>query len=139
MAKIVNRADPKSILKEMLDKLEELRSIYNMSIDELNEQNDNLCDTDHMLELDELTYHEQARLVRKRKEILEQRRIAKDNIALIEPLIRYFDIHKSFFNELRAVQGKINKKEEEFTKRTYHKRGNLDLDTIIRQGETEKR
>lgn len=92
--------------------IDSVKSCYNIANDELAEQNDNLCDIEHMLELEELTYHEQARLAKLEKEIRQNRRRAKDNIAVLQPIIDYIEKHPSMINELRNVQGQVNKQEK---------------------------
>lgn len=127
---MIDRIFPLPYFKDFLKFIDSVKSYYNIANDELAEQNDNLCDIEHMLELEELTYHEQARLAKLEKEIRQNRRRAKDNIAVLQPIIDYIEKHPSMINELRNVQGQVNKQEKILKNRSYTKRGTLDLENI---------
>ena len=134
---MIDRIIPIPYFKEFLGFIDDVKSYYNIALDELEEQNANLCDIEHMLELEDLTYHEQARLAKLEKEIRQNRRRAKDNIAVLQPVVDYIEKHPSMINELRSVQGQVNKQEKILKNRSYTKRGNLDL-SDIRKREVEK-
>lgn len=127
---MIDRIFPLPYFKDFLKFIDSVKSCYDIANDELAEQNDNLCDIEHMLELEELTYHEQARLAKLEKEIRQNRRRAKDNIAVLQPIIDYIEKHPSMINELRNVQGQVNKQEKILKNRSYTKRGTLDLENI---------
>lgn len=75
----------------------------------------------HVLEIGELSYHEQARISKELTEARRKRRVAKDRMEALAPLVEFGEneANKKVLNALRNVLGTMRKIEDRADKRCY--------------------
>lgn len=97
------------------------RSDYAWNYEEVNRLDKLTQDYLHQLELDELDYYERAKVATQLAQCRKLRRISKDTVEVLEPLITFLDGEKgrSMINLLRETLGKTRKVEERMKTRTY--------------------
>ena len=102
------------VLSAFLIAVEQYRKDYKMANDDLTAANNELCDYEHRLELEDLDYHEQARIAGELSETLRKRRAAKDAIETLKPICDFYadPRNKSFFDALRNILGDMRKIEK---------------------------
>lgn len=74
----------------------------------------------HELELNNLTYHQQAKLAKELTELRRKRREAKNQLALLEPFIDWKNNHQKSINDLCRVIGKMRTISEKQKTMVYH-------------------
>lgn len=74
----------------------------------------------HKLELEDITYHEYARLSKALKKVRIERRKAKDTIEQLNPLIDWADQNSKKIKELERVLGEMRKIEMGMQNRHYN-------------------
>lgn len=74
----------------------------------------------HKLELEEITYHEYARLSKALKKVRIERRKAKDTIEQLNPLVNWSDQNLKTIKELERVLGEMRKVEKNMSYRHYN-------------------
>lgn len=75
----------------------------------------------HQLELETTSYHDRAKIASALRVARQQRRTAKDNLEISEPLLAFSDSErgKMLINVLREVLGKTRKAEKLVQNRAY--------------------
>ena len=73
----------------------------------------------HMLEFEDLSYHERARLATELVEVRKNRRKSKDAYEVIQPLCQWVVTYKPQIHELERVLGKIREIENKHKNRIY--------------------
>ena len=74
----------------------------------------------HMLELENITYHEYARLSKALKKVRIERRKAKDTIEQLGPLVTWVAQNNKVIKELERVLGEMRKVEKNMQYRHYN-------------------
>ena len=74
----------------------------------------------HKLELEEITYHEYARLSKVLKKVRIERRKAKDTIEQLGPLVTWAAKNKDVIKELERILGDMRKTEKNMCYRHYN-------------------
>lgn len=74
----------------------------------------------HKLELEEITYHEYARLSKALKKVRIERRKAKDTIEQLNPLVSWGNQNLKTIKELERVLGEMRKAEKNMCYRHYN-------------------
>ena len=74
----------------------------------------------HKLELEEITYHEYARLSKALKKVCIERRKAKDTIEQLGPLVTWVVQNNKVIKELERVLGEMRKVEKNMQYRHYN-------------------
>ena len=122
-AKDTERGEPlfSEKISECLNMLTEAQSTYNWNQDEMDRINDLTQDYLHKLELENLSYHESAKIARSLSECRKDRRDSKNTITVLEPLIAFLNSEKgkTLFNLLREVLGATRKAENRMQERVY--------------------
>lgn len=108
---------------------------YNYNIEQQGYKEDLLQDIGHALELEDLDYHERARLATYEAEVRRERRRHKDAAEELRPIADYISSHARFLNELGQVLGKVRKEEKRHEGRHYNKRA-LD-DGVYKKGKED--
>ena len=99
-----------------------------MAVAEEQETDDTTQDIMHCLEFEEHTYHEFAQLSKELAEIRKQRRMAKDTIAVLKPVLDWADKNTSVIRELEGLLGVVRKNEQKLNNRLYTpKTNNVEL------------
>lgn len=96
-----------------------------MSADEMDRTNAETQDILHRLELHDDKYHEVALLGKKMREVRRRRRIAKDTVELLTPLVEWADENKKFLSGLQKVLGELRKIERRQQNRAYAPRTDI--------------
>lgn len=101
--------------------VESARSDYEWNYEEVNRLDKLTQDYLHQLELDELNYYERAKVATRLAQCRKLRRISKDTVEVLEPLIAFLDSEKGrgMMNLMRETLGKTRKVEERMKTRTY--------------------
>ncbi|MCC8160229.1 MAG: hypothetical protein LIO53_02750 [Oscillospiraceae bacterium] len=76
----------------------------------------------HSLELEELKYKDRARLATRLADSRKQRRIFKDAVEELEPIMNFLEENKKLLNSLGALLGAVRKEEKYHSTRKYYPR-----------------
>lgn len=100
------------------------RDDYAWNREEVNRLDKLTQDYLHQLELDGLDYSERAKVATQLSRCRQLRRISKDTVEVLEPLITFLDSEKGrgMMNLMRETLGKTRKIEERMKTRTYRYR-----------------
>lgn len=112
-------------IEQFLDLLKEIESLSRQSELEETDTSSETQDILHALELQDLSYHRQAKLAKKLVDVRKRRRKAKDMIAQIEPLLKWANTNKKSIDELKQVLGNIRKLEKGAENRFYNPRTDI--------------
>lgn len=106
---------------DFLNMMESAVKDYNWNSDQVNRLDSLTQDYLHKLELEDLTYHERARVASSLAECRRARRAHKDMVQVLSPLIEYLNSEKgkNMFNLMRETLGKTRKVEERMENRVY--------------------
>lgn len=110
-----------SCISDFCKMVENARSDYEWNYDEVNRLDKLTQDYLHQLELDGLDYYERAKVATQLAQCRQLRRISKDTVEVLEPLITFLDGDKGrgMMNLMRETLGKTRKVEERMRTRTY--------------------
>lgn len=108
-------------ISDFLTMLEETKKAYAWHYDEVNRLDLLTQDYLHKLELEDLSYHERAKVATEISLCRKQRRESKDIVGVLRPIIEFLesDKGKNLLNLMREVLGKTRKAEEYLGNRTY--------------------
>lgn len=73
----------------------------------------------HKLELEDVSYHDTAKLGKALMKVRENRRKAKDSVELNAPLVEWIQSHSDALKSLQKVLGETRKIEEKQRRRMY--------------------
>lgn len=73
----------------------------------------------HKLELQPLTYHQTARLASELRQVREDRREAKDQVAVLTPVMEYYRSNTTAIKTLERMLGEVRKAEKSLENRIY--------------------
>ena len=80
----------------------------------------------HSLELDELTYHQIARLGKDIRDLRRSRREYKNEYILYEPIVKFINSHKDLINEINELIKDVEKVEKHLSQQKYNVRQTID-------------
>lgn len=109
-------------VKSFLDLCTQAVKDYNWNTQELERLNKLTQDYLHKLELEDLSYKEKGKIGVQLSRIRKQRRLHKDSVELLMPLINYLSTEKGKQqkNSLNEVLGQIRRSEEHLGERKYY-------------------
>ncbi len=116
--------NPKEFADEIANCVGYIREEFEVNLNRVKELDRQTQDILHSLEIENLSYHEKAKLAMKLEEIRKERRIHKDVVEQFQSMSNFFNGQntiktlKLFAEELRRMQ-RLN---ESRPKRTYKKR-----------------
>lgn len=101
--------------------VENAQSNYKWNYEEVNRLDKLTQDYLHKLELDNLDYRERAKVATQLSKCRKLRRMSKDTVEVLEPLIDFIDSDKGrgMMNQLRETLGKTRNVERRMKTRTY--------------------
>ena len=99
--------------------LRESEALLRISAQNEQEANDATQDILHMLELNEMPYHDTAKLARKLAEIRRQRRAAKDLYNTVSPIASWAENNKAVIKSLERLLGDVRRAEKLMQNRMY--------------------
>lgn len=103
---------------------------YKMADAELDYCDKKTQDILHELELINLTYHESAKLGRELIDIRKRRRLAKDTIEFLYPMVHWRDQQQGPLGKLSNVLGEMRKIDEKHKNAVYYYRADNSGDRI---------
>lgn len=124
-------------MSAFLSAVERFRKDYKTANEDLSVANDELCDHEHRLELEDLDYQKKARIAGDLSETLRKRRAAKDAIEALKPICEFYadPRNKPFFDALRNILGDMRKIEKWNKERYYTFKAR---NGILRDGKIEE-
>lgn len=107
-------------IKLFLDFLKMADSEYAWSAEKEREQDALTQDILHCLELEEMGYHERARLGTYLSKVRRERRKYKDAVEELFPVVRFIQENKKLVNAMEQLLGEVRKQEKYHGNRSYH-------------------
>jgi len=106
-------------IEEFLTFLRTCEQDYHMA--EANEQEANSVTQDllHSIELEEHTYHDYAKCSKELRDVRKLRRVAKDTISQIAPILDWVEQNRSTIKKLEQILGMVRKMERSTESRIY--------------------
>lgn len=106
-------------LAQFLDWVRETEELYRIGTANEEEANQETQDILHSLELEEHSYHENARLGKKLGEIRKKRRAGKDLVDQTSSICGWTETHRQTLKELEQLLGIVRKAERKCEGRIY--------------------
>ncbi len=98
---------------------------YNMSIAVQDETNDQTQDILHAVEFGDYDTARTADLVQTLRDVRRRRRVAKDTVALCDPIVEWIHRNKTVIKSLEQLLGDVRKIERDLDGRTYKQRTSI--------------
>ncbi len=121
-------------LKQLLAFLRNAKSKLSEDAQAEQRANDETQDILHCLELEENDYYNCARLSMALCDIRHERRKAKDDARLLQPVVEWMERNKKAYRELEQLFEKLYKEEKEMGNRTYRPRTSITKDIFEEPG-----
>lgn len=115
-------------ISEFLDFLRESADQYSAEYDNVHEKDLESQDLLHKLELQSLTYHQEAHLAADLKKVRAARRNSKDAVTVLEPIKEYCETNASTIKSLERLLGEVRKAEKSLENRFY-------IPRVLKEGE----
>ena len=132
---VYNSASIDAFLKYMRGAVEQHR----MAEAEIREADDLTQDILHSLELENHDYHGYARLSKELRRVRQQRRMAKDVISVVTPVLEWMNANGQIIKDLERLLGIVRKNEKHCNNRVYTpKSNNVDLFNSMVSGDSPK-
>lgn len=109
-------------LEQILKTLRQAETDFNIASDEQKVCDDEQQDILHELELVRLSYHERGKLAARLVEVRKKRRLAKNTLETLEPLVNWLKENQDTVRSLQRVLGEMRKQEQRHLNRVYVKR-----------------
>ena len=120
------RFDPVTAIRGFNKSCQDAVSRYNSNIECIHMRDQDTQDILHEIELSgSKNAREGYKLYRKLKLVREDRRRAKNENEVLEPLVQWLQANKQFQNQLAQIQGKCGSKQQVIANRKYSPRGNI--------------
>lgn len=120
------RFDPVTVIRGFNKSCQDAISRYNSNIECIHMRDQDTQDILHEIELSgSKNAREGYKLYRKLKLVREDRRRAKNENEVLEPLVQWLQANKQFQNQLAQIQGKCGSKQQVIANRKYSPRGNI--------------
>ena len=124
------------IIEDFLKFLRDAKMDYAVNQDIETEAEKETQDILHAIELDDISYHEYARLSKALKAIRQKRRVAKDRCIRLEPVVTWCNSNEPLIKALEKLLGSVRKAEKSTENRMYIQRTKIVQDTLDRGGNT---
>ena len=122
-----------SQIKQFLDFIRSVETTSRLSDEDRTMYDGQIQDILHFLELNEVPYLDRKKLTDLLPDIRRSRRIAKDTMATLAPLVRWMADHKKAIRDLEQVLGSVRKEEDRQQNRAYSYRTDIVQKTIGHQ------
>lgn len=109
-------------IEEFTNFIRESQSEYKWCEEQEHKREDMTQDILHRLELEEMGYHERAKLSTQLAEIRRERRKYKDTVEELAPVMKYIEENRKLLNGLEQLLGAVRKMEKYHDNRSYHPR-----------------
>ena len=112
---------PSQFIKNFLDFLQNVKSDYDYNVEAMKKEDRVTQDYLHMLELEDLTYHERSKVATKLVENRKSRREYKDMVEELEPIVEFLEdpANRKVIDQMAHLLGKVRKVESYHQKRFY--------------------
>lgn len=122
-----------SQIKQFLDFIRSVETTSRLSNEDRTMYDGQIQDILHFLELNEVPYLDRKKLTDLLPGIRRSRRVAKDTMATLAPLVRWMAEHKKAIRDLEQVLGSVRKEEDHQQNRVYSYRTDIVQKTIGHQ------
>ena len=122
-----------SQIKQFLDFVRSVETTSRLSDEDRTMYDGQIQDILHFLELNEVPYLDRKKLTDLLPDIRRSRRVAKDTMATLAPLVRWMAEHKKAIRDLEQVLGSVRKEEDRQQNRVYSYRTDIVQQTIGHQ------
>ena len=122
-----------SQIKQFLDFIRSVETTSRLSNEDRTMYDGQIQDILHFLELNEVPYLDRKKLTDLLPGIRRSRRVAKDTMATLAPLVRWMAEHKKAIRDLEQVLGSVRKEEDRQQNRVYSYRTDIVQQTIGHQ------
>ena len=122
-----------SQIKQFLDFIRSVETTSRLSDEDRTMYDGQIQDILHFLELNEVPYLDRKKLTDLLPDIRRSRRVAKDTMAMLAPLVRWMTEHKKAIRDLEQVLGSVRKEEDRQQNRVYSYRTDIVQKTIGHQ------
>ena len=125
---------PSEAIAGFLNFLRECKSDYSIALDQEAETNRKTQDILHTLEIENVSYHDGAKLARGLAQVRQERRGCKAAIETLQPIIEWVELNDKVIFGLQKLLGDVRKVESSVQSRTYWQR--TDVVAKILKSET---
>ena len=122
-----------SQIKQFLDFVRSAETTSRLSDEDRIMYDGQIQDILHFLELNEVPYLDRKKLTDLLPDIRRSRRVAKDTMDTLAPLVRWMAEHKKAIRDLEQVLGSVRKEEDRQQNRVYSYRTDIVQKTIGHQ------
>lgn len=106
-------------IDNFLNFLRESQQEYNMAVSDEKEKNDETQDLLHTIELQNHIPYNELLIFQVTKQVRQKRRIAKDTIRQLQPIVDWFKENQKVIKELERLLGNVRKEEQHIENRYY--------------------
>lgn len=121
---------PAEELDAFLSFLRKASADYKMCNSIINDEDNATQDLLHYLELENVSYHEFAKLSKTTKAVRQERRNAKHTMELLEPIIQWINSNGPTIKKLEETLGLMRKVEKSIGNRRYNYKTSVINDTL---------
>lgn len=126
-------------LKAFLDAIREAETNLNISVIEESETNQQTQDILHAVEFDQCNPRKSASLVNTLRTVRKKRRIAKDEIARLTPIVEWSKNNQNAIKSLERLLGDLRKTEHYQEERVYwHRTDILESENLLKKEKTDE-
>lgn len=115
------KISPSQFIKNFLEFVQNVKSDYDYNVEAMRKEDRITQDYLHMLELEDLSYHERSKVATKLVENRKARRDYKDMVEELEPIIEFLEdpANKKVIDHMSHLLGKVRKVESYHQNRFY--------------------
>ena len=110
---------PSTPLSDFLSFLRDVAEKYRIAEAEQQETEAETQDILHDLELNQHDYYETAQLAKDLREIRKKRRVAKNTIETLTPIVQYVDANRDHVRDIEKLLGEVRRVEGRVSNRAY--------------------
>lgn len=126
-------------IKTFLDFLHNIETEYNIALSLENDSNNETQDLLHQLELNQLEYHDYARVSKALQQVRKERRDAKDVEMRADPIVKWVQENGKVVKSLERLLGDVRKAENMTQNRHYIEKTDIVAKTLVpREKKTRK-
>jgi hypothetical protein len=114
-----NKRKRSEIISDFVNLIKTSEQKYAFNFDEVHRCELLGSDLDHKLELQDLSYHEFARVAKQVRANQQERREYKDEVEELEPIKNWLTNNKVALNTIEKLLGEVRKSEEKHESRGY--------------------
>lgn len=112
-------------LEGFLEFLRQAQRDYQIAAEEEREKEAATQDLQHSLELQENSYHALAKISKVMAQVRRERRKAKDQQQLLQPIVEWIAQNTKVINSLEQLLGAVRRAEKSQEGRSYHPKTNI--------------